>query len=68
MGNGIREIIRTGYEISYDADIFKIIYCKIQCDKHKYNNDFVNFVDQFDTHKDNVRVKIKVINNIKLFD
>lgn len=49
--------IKTGYEFSYNKDVFNVIYFKIINDKEKYDPEFVNFVNNFDTYYEYLCIK-----------
>ncbi len=49
---GLRTYFRCGYEISYDDDINKMIYCKIINETNNYDDEFVKFIKNYDCYRD----------------
>ncbi len=66
---GVRKNFRIGYILSYDKSIYDLIYCKIINNSSEYENDFVDFIKNFDAYSQCISVynkKIKTINEKKL--
>ena len=43
--------LTIGYDFHYVNDVYEIVFCKVYFKKNKYENKFIQFLNNFDTYK-----------------